>query len=120
SGWQGMIGHNWGAQHAERWIWIHGLVDDGWLDVILARIPVAGRLTPWMAMGGLSVDGAITRIGRGIPGRGVILRERPDGCEFGLPGGIRGKVSAASADFVGWTYADPDGSTHDVIHSSIA
>ena len=23
-GWRGMIGHNWGAQHAERWIWTHG------------------------------------------------------------------------------------------------
>ena len=24
-GWRGMVGHNWGAQHAERWIWLHGL-----------------------------------------------------------------------------------------------
>jgi hypothetical protein len=24
SGWPGMIGHNWGAEHAERWIWMHG------------------------------------------------------------------------------------------------
>ena len=23
-GWRGMVGHNWGAQHAERWIWLHG------------------------------------------------------------------------------------------------
>ena len=23
-GWRGMVGHNWGAQHAERWIWMHG------------------------------------------------------------------------------------------------
>ena len=23
-GWPGMIGHNWGAEHAERWIWLHG------------------------------------------------------------------------------------------------
>ncbi len=22
--WPGMVGHNWGAEHAERWIWIHG------------------------------------------------------------------------------------------------
>ena len=32
-GWRGMAGHNWGAQHAERWIWLHGLTEDGdWLD----------------------------------------------------------------------------------------
>ena len=23
-GWRGMVGHNWGTQHAERWIWLHG------------------------------------------------------------------------------------------------
>ena len=23
-GWPGMVGHNWGAEHAERWIWLHG------------------------------------------------------------------------------------------------
>ena len=22
--WRGMIGHNWGAEHAERWVWIQG------------------------------------------------------------------------------------------------
>jgi hypothetical protein len=21
----GMVGHNWGGEHAERWIWLHGL-----------------------------------------------------------------------------------------------
>jgi hypothetical protein len=24
-GWRGMLGHNWGAEHAERWIWLHAL-----------------------------------------------------------------------------------------------
>ena len=24
-GWRGMVGHNWGTQHAERWIWLHGV-----------------------------------------------------------------------------------------------
>ena len=24
-GWPGMVGHNWGSEHAERWIWLHGL-----------------------------------------------------------------------------------------------
>ena len=27
-GWRGMVGHNWGAQHAERWIWLHGIAAD--------------------------------------------------------------------------------------------
>ena len=28
-GWPGMVGHNWGEQHAEQWIWLHGLGFDG-------------------------------------------------------------------------------------------
>jgi hypothetical protein len=120
SGWGGMVGHNWGAQHAERWIWTHAQFDEGWLDLILGRVKLAGRITPWVAMGGLSLNGNIQRIGRAIPGRGVIVRERPDGCEFELPGGIRGEVHAPLSTFVGWRYADPDGSTHDVVNCSIA
>ena len=28
-GWRGMVGHNWGAEHAERWIWMHGAGFEG-------------------------------------------------------------------------------------------
>ncbi len=23
SGWRGTVGHNWGAEHADRWVWLH-------------------------------------------------------------------------------------------------
>src|SRR5436190_2599719 len=39
-GWPGMVGHNWGSQHAERWIWMHGAGFDDqhtWLDVAIGR-----------------------------------------------------------------------------------
>ena len=40
-GWRGMVGHNWGREHAERWIWLHGTafadVPGAWLDVALGR-----------------------------------------------------------------------------------
>ena len=54
SGWPGMVGHNWGSQHAERWIWLHAMSFDAaeettWLDVVLARIKFVGRTTPWIA-----------------------------------------------------------------------
>src|SRR5207247_8508574 len=29
AGWPGMIGHNWGAEHAERWVWIQAPELDG-------------------------------------------------------------------------------------------
>ena len=44
AGWRGMVGHNWGSEHAERWIWLHGFGFDGrpgaWLDVALGRVRV--------------------------------------------------------------------------------
>ena len=48
-GWPGMVGHNWGAQHAERWIWLHGVLfedrPDDWLDIALGRIRVGPVLS---------------------------------------------------------------------------
>ena len=53
--WPGMLGHNWGAEHAERWIWLHGVGFDGapdaWLDVALGRIRIGRFTTPWIANG---------------------------------------------------------------------
>ena len=37
SGWHGMIGHNWGSEHAARWIWLHGC------DFVGRRGRLAGR-----------------------------------------------------------------------------
>ena len=33
---------------------------------------------------------------------------------------MRGTVAAARKDFVGWVYADPDGSEHNTVNCSIA
>ncbi|HEV7162034.1 MAG TPA: hypothetical protein VGN25_02145, partial [Solirubrobacteraceae bacterium] len=56
-GWHGMVGHNWGSEHAERWIWLHGVdfeqCEGAWLDVALGRLLIAGRMTPWVANGAL-------------------------------------------------------------------
>ena len=51
-GWRGMAGHNWGARHAERWIWLHGLTADGdWLDAALGKVKLGPVTTPWVASG---------------------------------------------------------------------
>ncbi|HEX8075734.1 MAG TPA: hypothetical protein VF545_12225, partial [Thermoleophilaceae bacterium] len=68
-GWRGMVGHNWGAQHAERWIWMHGLAFDGaaadgtWIDAAIGRIKVGGWTTPWIANGELCLGGKRLRLG---------------------------------------------------------
>ena len=127
-GWRGMVGHNWGSEHAERWIWLHGVgfeeEPEAWLDVALGRIKLAGRMTPWVANGALSLDGRRLRLG-GLGARGLRVKESPDGCvvslagEHGLRVELRAEVPRGTA--AGWRYADPDGgSGHDVINCSIA
>ncbi len=127
-GWRGMVGHNWGAEHAERWIWLHGVGfaedDSAWLDVALGRVRVGGRLTPWIANGALSLGGQRLRLG-GLTARGLRVAERVDGCQLRLPGErgvsveLRASVPAGTA--AGWRYVDPDGDgAHDVVNCSIA
>ncbi len=127
-GWRGMVGHNWGAEHAERWIWLHGVgfqeQPDAWLDVALGRVKVAGRMTPWIANGALSIGGRRLRVG-GLGARGLHVEESPAGCvlrlagERGLRIEARAEVPAGTA--AGWHYADPDGGEgHDVVNCSIA
>src|SRR5262249_50124366 len=49
--WPGMVGHNWGVQHAERWIWMHGTGFEGrfgstWFDAAIGRIKLGPVTTP--------------------------------------------------------------------------
>jgi hypothetical protein len=126
-GWRGMVGHNWGSQHAERWIWLHGTgfdgVADSWLDVVLARLRLGRWTTPWSGFGAVSIGGHRHEVGGLARVRSTSVEEHPDRLTFSLPGrGLRahGTVGAPRDRFVGWVYADPDGSSHDVAHCSIA
>src|ERR1700761_1355784 len=54
-GWRATVGHNWGSEHAERWVWLHaaGFEDepDAWLELTLARVRIGGALPPGVANG---------------------------------------------------------------------
>ncbi|HXA55750.1 MAG TPA: hypothetical protein VNV37_12835 [Solirubrobacteraceae bacterium] len=113
-GWRGMVGHNWGAQHAERWVWLHGIdfaeQSDAWIDVAIGRVRVAGRATPWIANGAISLDGERLRLG-GLGARGLLVAERPAHCVLTIPGAdglrVEAHVQAPAAALAGWRYADP-------------
>ena len=128
-GWAGMVGHNWGAEHAERWIWMHGLAFDGtaatgtWIDAAIGRIKLGPWTTPWIANGEIAIGGKRHRIGGIERARQTKIDESPNRCLFVLPGDgltVRGEVGADRAEFVGWIYSDPDGGRHDTVNCSAA
>jgi hypothetical protein len=133
-GWRGMLGHNWGAEHAARWIWLRGASfaedPEAWLDVVIGRIRVGPVLLPWIANGALCLGGVRHRLGgltRADISRSrrstVEVRERSDGCDVVLPGRaivLAVQVTAPLAASVGWEYADPGGGRHQVRNCSVA
>jgi hypothetical protein len=132
-GWHGMVGHNWGSQHAEQWVWLYGdaLAPGGvqgeppqaWLDLVAGRVRVGPVTAPWIANGCLKLGGE--RIPVGGIGRTASTRVRPrvGRCTVLLRGdGVRARAlfTASRDQLVAWRYADPDGSEHHVLNSSLA
>jgi hypothetical protein len=126
--WPGMVGHNWGAEHAERWVWMHGIGFEGedngtWLDVAVGRVKVGPLTTPWIASGAISIQGKRYALGGAERIRSTEMNESPSGCQFKLPGDgitVIGNVGSDPKNFVGWVYADPGGSEHNTANCSIA
>jgi len=127
AGWPGMIGHNWGSEHAERWVWLEGTgfegAPDTYFDAGAARIKLGRWTTPWLPSGMLMLDGEPHRLGGLGQIRSASIEESAGACSFVLPGKdivVRGRVSAPKKDFVGWVYADPKGPEHNTINCSVA
>ncbi|MGZ5311469.1 MAG: hypothetical protein ACXWZK_07040 [Solirubrobacterales bacterium] len=127
-GWRGMVGHNWGAEHAERWIWIQGAAFEGrdpgdYFDMAVGRIKVAGLTTPWIGNAMLMLDGEPHRLGGFERIRSTKVDEGPTGARFSLrgPGAkVTGRVTAERKDVVAWIYADPVGPEHNSLNCSIS
>ena len=125
-GWPGMVGHNWGAEHAERWIWIEAnefREADGWFDAALGRIKVGPLTTPWVGNAMLTIDGEQHRLGGLDKIRSTEVDEEPACCDFELTGKdikVRGRVASERRNFVAWVYADPDGPEHNTVNCSIS
>jgi hypothetical protein len=127
SGWPGMIGHNWGSEHAERWVWLEGTgfteSPDTYFDAGAARIRLGSRTSPWIPSGMLMLDGEPHRLGGLGAIRSASIGAEPGACGFVLPGKdilVRGRVAAPLKDFVGWVYADPAGPEHHTVNCSVA
>ena len=126
-GWPGMVGHNWGAEHAERWTWIQASDLGGrggdYFDVAAGRVKIGPFTTPWIANGRIVLDGEAYTLGGLGAIYGTEVSESAEGCTFTFPGknvNVKGRVGAPLKDFVAWIYADPAGPEHNAINCSIA
>lgn len=126
-GWPGTVGHNWGAEHAKRAIWIHGTNfeghEDSWLDLAIGRVALGPLTTPWIANGVLSLDGRRHRLGGLERLRSTRIDEALESCRFRLAGDdveITGTVGAPRERFVSWIYSQPSGAERQTINCSIA
>ena len=123
SGWRGMAGHNWGAEHAERWIWLHGLhfedAPDAWVDLVAGRIRIGRMTLPWVANGVLHLDGQRHVLGGIGAARRTSVRETPQHATLRVPP-VRLEVTSPLGQIATWPYSDPDGGSHHSAHCSVA
>ncbi len=118
-GWPGMLGHNWGTEHAERWIWLHGTAfeedERAWLDIVVGRVKVGPLLTPWIANGAVSHAGTRHR----VRGRAKVT-EDPLGARVEV-GGLTVEARSEPDRVVVWRYSDPEPpSEHHTANGSVA
>ena len=124
-GWEAMLGHNWGSEHAHQWCWLHAgrLGEDGrgWLDLALVRIGIGPVVTPWIASGAIELEG---RRYAPAPLRRVTCERAGERTNVGvaLSGGgtVTVDVTAPAADTVTWDYAGPRGPGRIVDNCSVA
>jgi len=125
SGWRGTVGHNWGSEHADSWVWLHaadfGTAPEAWLELVLARIKVGPARSPWTAMGALSLGGfRIALGGLGLRARADARPDRLTAVVTSLGSRLQLSVSAADGDLVAVPYTDPRGGTRTVSHAALA
>lgn len=125
SGWRGTVGHNWGTEHADSWVWLHadgfGTAGEGWLDLALARVRVGPVLSPWIAIGALGLGSE--RLPLGGLGRRPRVLPQPANLSAHIPsadGRLELTVTSDDADAVAVAYADPSGGIRSVRHAAIA
>ena len=128
TGWSGVVSHNWGTEHAERWIYLHcghfaGHDEHTWLEFVTGRIKLGPVTTPWIANGAIQLDGERHRLGGPQRVRATKVDERPTILRFVMTGDdvrLEGELSAPRDHFVGWRYASPDMDERHSVHCSIA
>jgi len=123
--WRGTVGHNWGTEHADCWVWLHAAGFDAapqaWLDLVLAKIKVGPARSPWTAMGAFSLNGRLVPLG-GL-GRRPRVQAGPGRLTAQIPAPrarLEVTVTARDDGAVAVAYTDPPGGTRAVSHAALA
>ena len=93
TGWSAVVGHNWGAEHAHQWEWLHGASGDDWFDQLRVK-PI--RHLPWLTVATTSIHGKIRRTRTRLP------------------------VQVSSGVEASWDYPSPSGTSKKVRNCSVA
>ena len=125
--WVGSENHNWGSRHTDTYAWgqVAGFDDEphAFLEAISAQVKVGPLWTPRLTLLVLRLGADELRLN----GIGTALRSRARWrwfrWDFDTRHGdvrVHGHFSATPTDFVGLTYYDPPGGTHQCLNSKVA
>ena len=126
--WPGMVGHNWGAEHSERWIWLNcneftGEGADTYFDIAAGRIRLGSIVMPWLPVGMACIRGERYLFNGVVGGLRSKVRDHYTSCELelrGRSGTLSILVQAPAEQFIGLIYQDPNGKPHNTLNCSIA
>ncbi len=125
--WKGMQGHNWGSGHAEQYAWGHCNQWDQQVDCLLeavsARIKVGPVMTPLVTLVCVRHEGReylFTHPRDLLRNRGELHSRRCFFCAKNKEISIECDISAATDDFVGLYYPNPDGKMTYCLNSKLA
>lgn len=126
--WPGMVGHNWGTEHSERWIWMNcnefeGEGADTYFDAAAGRVRIGSLVLPWLPVGMICIRGERHLFNGVVGGLRSKVHDEYTLCEMKLrsrSGELMIRVEAPEEQFIGFIYQDPDGRPHNTLNCSIA
>lgn len=125
--WVGSENHNWGSRHTDTYAWgqVAGFDDDpsAFLEVVTAQVKIGPLWTPRMTLLVLRLGGdeiRLNALSTALRARGGWRWFRWDFDSSEKDVRVSGHMTATPADFVGLTYSNPPGGTHQCLNSKIA
>jgi len=128
-GWPGMQGHNWGAGHADLYVWANanawdaGADGPAWFEAGVNRLRYGPVTTPWMGSAAIAIGGELRHFG----GPRAILSQAVDLEYYRLRyavrqgrASLRVDVEADREGIAGLHYENPDGSMTYCLNSKLA